>query len=208
MRVLLLLVSSTVLMGTSLSFAQATTGSAVAKGTCNQSVSGNNNRNFVIKCGIGEAQGKQMLDILNKILANQQKLQPDVVMQKLDAILKDINPNLPVKTYFCSGQWKTAGPSATAGFAISMGGDDVIFQAMARLNNTGQYKELLDRCSAQIALTPEWLTPRLFCGIAYTALGDKVKAREMLSEYEARVGPAYDVPACKQMSDYLQAHTK
>src|SRR5438046_763360 len=36
--------------------------------------------------------------ILNKILVNQ--LDPAVVMEKLNEILKAVNPNLPAKTYF------------------------------------------------------------------------------------------------------------
>jgi hypothetical protein len=142
-----------------------------------------------------------MLEILNKILANQ--LDPDAVMTKLDEILKAVNPNSPAKTYFCNGQWRIAGPGAHAGFEINMGGDDSAFQEMIRLNNSKQYAELLKTCLAQIRSEPEWLTPRLFCGLAYLGTGDKLKAKEMLAEFGSKTGPAYDVDACHQMSDYL-----
>jgi hypothetical protein len=142
-----------------------------------------------------------MLVILNKILAN--RIDADVVVAKLDEILKAVNPNVPAKTYFCDGRWRTTGPGANAGFEISMGGDDSAFQEMARLNNSGQYPELLKVCLAQIQSTPAWLTPRLFCGLAYLGTGDKVKAKAMLTEFYSKTGPAYDVDACHQMSDYL-----
>jgi hypothetical protein len=143
--------------------------------------------------------------VLNKILANQ--LDPDVVMAKLDEILKAVNPNLPSKTYFCNGQWRTAGPSATAALEVRMGGDDLIFQEMLRLNNENRYATLLRVCSAQIELKPEWLTPRLFCGLAYLALKDKKSAKAMLAEFESKTGPAYEnADECKQMASYLRAN--
>jgi len=143
-----------------------------------------------------------MLVILNKILSNQ--MDPDAVMAKLDEILKAVNPNIPAKTYFCNGQWRTAGPGANAGFEINMGGDDSAFQEMVRLNNSRQYSELLKVCLAQIQTTPGWLTPRLFCGLAYLGTGDKVKAKAMLVEFDSKTGPAYDVDACQQMSVHLR----
>src|ERR1700682_3389439 len=135
-----------------------TTGKAETKGSCSPAVTGSDNT-FTIHCGIDKAQGQKMLNILNKILANQ--LDPDAVMAKLDEILKAINPNMPVKTYFCNGQWRTAGPGPNAGFEVSTGGDDSAFQEMIRLNNSGQYPSLLKMCLAQINSAPGWLTPRL-----------------------------------------------
>jgi len=142
-----------------------------------------------------------MLAILNKILANQ--LDPDAVMAKLDEILKAVNPNIPAKTYFCNGQWRVAGPGAHAGFEINMGGDDSAFQTMLRLNNSRQYADLLKACIAQVSSAPEWLTPRLFCGLAYLGTGDKARAKDMLTDFDSRTGPSYNVDACPQMSDYL-----
>jgi hypothetical protein len=177
------------------------TGKANTTGPCSPAVTGNNNQ-FSITCqGIGKEQGQQMLDILNRILANQ--LDPKAVMAKLDEILKAVNPNLPTKTYFCNGEWHTVGPSAGAVQQITTGGDDATFQDMIRLNNSAQYADLLKACLAQINSAPEWLTPRLFCGLAYMGIGNKTKAKEMLTEFDSRTGPAYDVDACHQMSVYL-----
>src|ERR1700719_873872 len=67
---------------------QTKSGNAVSIGACSPANSGNNNI-FTINCGIGQTQGKKMLDILNRILANQ--LDPDKVMTKLDDIKHDMD---------------------------------------------------------------------------------------------------------------------
>lgn len=144
--------------------------------------------------------------VLNKILVNQ--LDPEVVMKKLDEILHAVNPNLPAKTYFCNGKWRTVGPSATAALNVDMGGDDAVFQDMIRLVNAMQYADALKICLAQMQSAPEWLTPRLVCAVAYLGQGDKEKARAMLTEYDSRTGPAYDTDGCKQMSDFLHAQLR
>ena len=176
------------------------TGKAETTGTCSPAVTGSKNT-FTISCGIDKKQGQKMLEIMNKILENQ--IDPDAVMAKLDEILKAVNPNVPAKIYFCNGAWRTAGPGARAALELNMGGDDSAFKDMVRLNNTGQYADLLKACLSQIHSAPEWLTPRLFCGLAYLGTGDKIKAKEMLTEFDAKTGPAYNVDACQQVSDYL-----
>jgi hypothetical protein len=178
-----------------------TSGKAETTGPCSPAVTGGNNQ-FSINCrGIGKEQGQKMLDILNKILANQ--LNPNAVLAKLDEILKAVNPNIPVKAYACNGEWRTVGPGQATALEVNMGGNDSAFQNMIRLNNSKQYADLLNECLAQISSTPEWLTPRLFCGMAYMASGNKVKVKEMLTEFDSRTGPAYTVGACQQMSDLL-----
>jgi len=139
--------------------------------------------------------------LLRNIIAHQNDV--DAVMAKLDDCLKTINPNLPTKTYFCNGQWRVAGPGAHAGFEVTMGGDDSAFQEMVRLNNSHQYAELLKTCLAEINSQPGWLTPRLFCSLAYLATGNTDDAKKMLKEFDSRTGPAYEVDACKQASDHL-----
>ncbi len=69
------------------------TGKAETSGPCSPAVTGNNNQ-FSIKCqGINKEQGQKMLDILNKILANQPD--PKAVNEKLDEILKLISQRIP-----------------------------------------------------------------------------------------------------------------
>jgi hypothetical protein len=181
------------------------TGQAETSGPCSPGVTGSNNI-FTINCGIGKEQGQKMLNILNKILANQ--LDPTAVMVKLDEILNSINPNRPPKTYLCNGMWRIAGPGPNTALQIALGGDDSAFQDLVRLNNTRQYAELLKLCLSQIQSAPDWLTPRLFCGLAYLGIGDGVKAKSMLAEFDSRTGPAYQDDGCKEVSDYLHEHLR
>ncbi len=177
----------------------------IASGPCSPITSGNNN-NYKIVCKINTEQGKKMLDIMNKILANQEKLSFDAVNQKLDEILKALNPNVPIKTYFCNGQWRTMGPGANAGMEVVVGGDNTDFRREVDLLNSQQYRTLLDDCTAQIKDKPEWLTPYLTCGVAYLGLGDKTNAVAMLKAFDSKSGPAYEVDGCKEMSAYLRNH--
>jgi hypothetical protein len=119
--------------------------------------------------------------VLNKILANQ--IDSEAVMKKLEEILHAVNPNLRAKVYFCNGTWRTSGPGVNTGLEVIMDGDDSMFKQMAELNDSRRYGELLKLCLAQIQTAPEWLTPRLFCALAYLGTGDKQKARAMLKEF-------------------------
>jgi hypothetical protein len=65
-----------------------TTGKAETSGICSPAVTGNKNT-FAITCGIDKKQGQKMLEILNKILANQ--LDPNAVMRKLEEIITNQN---------------------------------------------------------------------------------------------------------------------
>ncbi len=65
---------------------------------------------------------------------------------------------------------------------------------------------MLKVCSAQIAEKPEWLTPRLFCAVAYLMMGDKTKGKEMVDFYDHWKGPAYDDDqSCQQLSGAVHA---
>jgi hypothetical protein len=176
------------------------TGKAETSGFCSPAVTGNNNT-FTINCGISKEQGQKIIAILNKILAD--KLDTDVVMAKLDEILHAVNPNIPTKVYFCGGGWRTQGPSANVGLMMSVKIDnDPSFQQMIDLANARptKDKELLKLCTSQIEANPEWLTPRLFCAIAYARMADKAKVKAMLDIYDARKGPAYtDDSNCQQL---------
>jgi uncharacterized protein YfcZ (UPF0381/DUF406 family) len=65
---------------------QTTTGTAKTAGVCSPATTGSNNR-FIISCKVDTVQGKEMVGILNKILANQ--LDAKAVMAKLDELAKD-----------------------------------------------------------------------------------------------------------------------
>jgi hypothetical protein len=61
-----------------------TTGKSQTSGPCSPAVSGNHNT-FNIDCRIDPQQGKQMIEMLNKVLSNQ--IDSSLVMKKLDELL-------------------------------------------------------------------------------------------------------------------------
>lgn len=154
---------------------------------------------------MSKAQAEKMSSILNKILANQ--IDPALVMAKLDEILKAVNPNARTTTYNCSGsQARSTGPGINAVSEIDLTiGDDTIFQQMIRLNNAREFSELPRISLSQIQERPEWLTSRLFAGVAYLNLNDKMKAKMMLKEFDSKTGPAYEVEQCREISNYLHS---
>jgi hypothetical protein len=78
----------------------ASTGAATTHGACSPANSGDRNV-FNITCGIGREQGDKLLEILNRITANQ--LDPTAVMGKLDELKKDMDDlkNRPTQTNTC-----------------------------------------------------------------------------------------------------------
>ncbi len=147
-------------------------------------------------------------NVLNKMLANQ--IDADMVMSKLDEIPKSVNPNLPAvspkipaKTYFCNGEWRIAEAGANTRLPLQKGGDDKSFQRMLELYNAGGHAELLTKCRDQISSVPDWLTPYLFCSLAYLANEDRTRAKEMLDYFDQKKGPAYEVGTCVLISNFL-----
>ena len=178
---------------------------ATSSGTCSVANTGNITT-LHIDCGISKDKGQEMVEILNKILKDH--LDFAAVMAKLDEILKSVNPNRRTRVYFCTGQWQEQGPTDEPGVFALISGDDhefIAFQKMVNLNNSHKYPELLASCLAQIQSTPEWLTPRLFCALAYLASHEPDKAREMLKEFEAREGPPYNAEECVGTKKFLHS---
>jgi dipeptidyl aminopeptidase/acylaminoacyl peptidase len=111
------------------------------------------------------------------------------------------------KTYFCDGMWQT-NTQARSVLNSKSGGNDSEFLNMIELLRNTKYSELINECEANIKSVPEWLTPRLFCGLAYAHLNDKGKALVMLKEFESRAGPSYDTPPCHDMTVILRSLVK
>jgi hypothetical protein len=132
------------------------------------------------------------------------KLDPELVTTKLDELTKSAARVPRVKTYFCDGMWKSGAPNAGGILDTKTGGNDSEFLSMISLLEKKQYPELLMKCTANIKSTPEWLTPRLFCGLAYAQLNRKVEAQAMLAEFEKKAGSTYDVPDCHDMLTVLR----
>jgi hypothetical protein len=210
-----LVIALLVVLGSTLSQAQTTTGKAQAEGTCVLANSGHI-QNVIIRCGgLDKTQGQQMIAILNKILENQQKLPLDEVMAKLDEILRNTNPNLAVVTYRCDGLKMSRGPGPNAMEVMSNDGrlDPVhggitsknieIYRSMLAMIDAHQWTQLLSTCKASISGDPGWLTTRLFCSAASEGLGKQDDARAFLTYYDDHVGPGYDAEVCPVLSGNL-----
>ncbi len=164
---------------------------------------------LTIKCqGMTKEQADRLspvtniLGIMNKLLEN--KLDPDWVAAKLQEIQKTGKPPLVGKTYFCDGMWQAGNSKSDNILDTKTGGNDSAFLAMIAQLKSKRYRDLLQTCLYNLALTPDWLTPRLFCGLAYANLNEKEKAETMLSQFEAKSGPSYDDPACHDMTVLLR----
>jgi len=151
-----------------------------------------------------QGESAQIIQKLDALLANQGNV--SILIEKLNQLLANTNPNQPIKTYFCNGEWRSAGPGARAALEVVRGGDDSIFKSMVQLYNSAQYEKLINACQSQIHSNPDWLTPYLLCGLAYLSTGNTEKAKEMTVYFDKNTGPAYQEGACQQMSDLLHTH--
>ena len=153
-------------------------GLATTKGACSPASSGSNNV-FNITCDIGREQGDQMIAILNKILANQ--LDPDAVTRKLDEILHAVNANAPKKTYLLNGGYRVISPGV---FSMD-GSPNPDFQRMLDLNASKSWTALASLCEKWMKDTPDWYSPFVFAGFAYSNLGQKGTAIRLLERADA-----------------------
>ena len=182
------------------------TSEARSASPCRPAVSAQNDE-FTINCqGVAKEQADKLAAIVNKILAN--KLDPQLVMAKLDEMPKASKHDSPAKIYFCDGMWQSADPQSDTLLDSKTGGNDYDFLNMIELFRNNHYPQLLKACVASIDSVPDWLTPRLFCGLAYAHLNEPGKARTMLKEFESRAGPSYDSPPCHDMTVILRSLVK
>ena len=155
--------------------------------------------NVSINCSSLTPKQKKIIDglpaILDKILAN--GIDSDLVLAKLDEILKRTNPNARQRSYFCNGEWSDVGRGGNSAFDVRMGGDGQDLKALIDLVNTNAPPpRLLEASERLIKLRPDWLTPFLFNSLAHVALKDFRKAKESRDHYETLMGGAYDVEPC------------
>jgi hypothetical protein len=98
MKVVRLILLSAALSGSLI--AQSTvTGKAETKGTCSPATSGSHN-SFVIHCGIGEEQGKKIIELLNHALGSKDIA---TINSKLDELIQVAARPAPVDTLNCTG---------------------------------------------------------------------------------------------------------
>lgn len=187
-------------------FAQTTkAGEAKTSGACSPAVTGNNNQ-FTINCsGISQAQGQQLLSILNRILS--QQLDPKAVMDKLDEIEKEVKKgNTGVWSgYDFNGAQRTQSPGRSM---VVAGPETTVFQQMYQLNLSKNWSDLLQLSEQEIKSTPGWATPYFFSGIANTELGNRDAAVERLQKFlsgaDDRIDYQNAVTYAKQQLSQLQ----
>ena len=77
--------------------------------------------------------------------------------------------------------------------SVSVGPEVEVFQQILQLERTRRFAELLALAESQLIKTPDWLTPRLYKGVALANLGRLIDARkEVQAVLEASAGdPAY-----------------
>lgn len=184
-----------------------------SSGVCSPNVVSNEGPvSITCNAAMDKATVTKIVFLLNQIL--HERSSSDEVNRKLDSIMEflqtNMNPNRPVTTYDCGGNSSMSGRAAGIGMSVTavLGGPAAeAFQKMVLLRDSHQYSDLLLACNGQIKIAPEWLTPRLFCGLAHLAMGHEDEVKEDLRYYDQRAGPAYDGDSrCKTMFDFLHAH--
>lgn len=64
--------------------------------------------------------------------------------------------------------------------SVTVGPEVESFGRMAELEESQDYLILIEVCEQQIGESPEWLTPYLYCAVAYANLGEKARAIDYL----------------------------
>jgi len=130
---------------------------------------------------------KNLPAFLNKLLLSRQK--PTDLQALLDGC---VSSRGPVRSYsFDGGLERVAEPDGKKSATARRPPES--FARMQELERTGQWQELIKLCEEQIAAMPEWLTPRLFEGIAYARTGNAIEAVRLLQFVQdmAQGDPAY-----------------
>jgi hypothetical protein len=159
---------------------QTNTGKAETRGSCSPANTGNVGQITINCSGMSKAQAQKMVEILNKILANQ--LDPTQVMSKLDEILHAVDPNRPVTTYEFQGFRRITSPGRVIG-------DDAAvknFQEFGTKEQAQDWAGLSTLAEQQKLERPEWFTPYFVAGMAYINLCQKEKAVDNLEYFVKR----------------------
>lgn len=162
----------------------------------------NNHGSITINCpGVSQEQSEQVAAIMNKVLA--EKLDFKAVMDKLDEILHEVNPNAPKTTYTYYGMVRMISPGR-----VRVSDDPIAmkaFERMGQLDQSRDYSQLVELAEQQIRERPDWLTSYFYAGYAYNRLGQVEKARERLEVANRRIAgnPDYE-PLQKPLNQLLE----
>ena len=155
----------------------------------NQSATGNNNTQFQIGAGATVTAGPcAAVGVGNNVNCSNN------------------NPTATVARYRCDG-WKTSqGPGPNS--AIEFDSDPALtseWEILVSFGATQQWQDALEECSAQLARTPNWLSPLLVCADANFHLGHVEEAKKQLKEFESKRGDAYREQACPNIEKGVQS---
>ena len=206
------LLASFIFCAASQVFAQTTAGDITTLGKCSPVLIQPKGKVEISCDGAGlspaqvQRQAKEYAEILSTIRKN--SLSFDIVIAKLNELLKRTNPNGTVITYDCGGIKRTV--TMATGETLTEGDLPATnVKSMVDAVKASRPDLELNACLAQIEAKPEWLTPRLFCAGAYVDLREMAKAKQMLDYYDANVGEAYDRdPFCTNISAKLHTVIK
>jgi hypothetical protein len=119
-----------------------------------------------------------------------------------DEIHQDVNPSAPKTTYTLEGVKKVTTPA----------GQDIdntacnIYERLMQLNQSKDWKKLIELSELQMKERPEWLTPFYSAGYGYFRLGQDDKALERFMVVEKRIGKNPDYkPLQKTLKELLKA---
>jgi len=120
----------------------------------------------------------------------------------LNEIHHDVNPNASKTTYTLEGVKAVTTPTGqeTDNKAYN------VYESMVQLNESKDWKKLIELSELQMKERPEWLTPFYSAGYAYFRLGqdDKALERFMVIEKGIAGNPDYK-PLQKPLKELLKA---
>jgi hypothetical protein len=177
---------------------QTNTGKAETRGSCSPANTGNVGQITINCSGMSKEQAQKMVEIMNKILANQ--LDPTQVMSKLDEILHAVDPNRSVTTYDFQGMRRMTSP----GKMLSDDSASENFQQFGTKAKAQDWAGLSALAEQQKLERPEWFTPYYAAGMAYINLCQKQKALDNLEYFVKRAEgvPTFEQPV-KQAEGWL-----
>jgi len=121
----------------------------------------------------------------------------EVLIKQLEIKAKMLNRGITSSYDFNGTKRET-----TAGVKNTIVGREFeIFQKILELEKNGKYIELISLCEQEILITPDWLTPYYFLGIAYSYRGDKKNA---IKNFEYVVDNAPNDPDYTKASEFLR----
>jgi hypothetical protein len=158
------------------------TGPATAIGECAVSHSGNYDRINIKNCGIGEEQGKKIIDLLKAVLANQNHDQENAKLDELLVIAKRfVNKYGTATTYDPNGSRREV--TQSTGTVTMNDSATKDYKTMLLTEKSANWRKQIEFAHNAIEAYPDWFTPHLFLGEAQAHLCMTSGANASLSRF-------------------------